>query len=410
MAAVSKEINIIVARVRRVWGDKAIERSDGGNDWLYRITAPDGHRVQLHSSPSDSNWERVVMRQLNQHGFSKDEVEYLKREEKERQDKLEAARQKAADDLEKAQKRALTVAKAAGPYGPQVASVPWIFTAHDLPETRHCLITPELARKIVDELNTRNRPLRDGKVEFWRLLMRNGHWRYTHQGVAFDLTGALQDGQHRLEAAAREGFTLDINVSVGMPVENFTAVDTGAPRSGSDTLAVEGRSNASILAAATKLIFVYDRYGVEMRTGIRARMPNDSLAEAASKYGKRLDDAVAWAKTIRSKKGAPKMSSNALAAGIFLISRRLNKTDPRVEEFLRGFRDGSELASGDARNALRTFMFNMTNTRTRRVSVEDQLGIFIKAWNLWVNGRGTNNLAFRRDEIMPRVFLPPKDE
>lgn len=409
MAAASKELLALVGRVRRIGWDVEQAPAGGATKWLYMVTAPDGFHIQLHSTPSDTNWEKSVLRKLNDHGFAEAEKAWLENDETQRLAKIEADRAKNERALAEAQKRAASVSKAAGPYGPQVASIDWIFTRHELPETKRCLITPELARKILDELNTSNRPLRESKVTYWQTIMKSGRWLYTHQGLAFSTTGALQDGQHRLEAAHREGFTLDINISVGMPDENFAVVDTGTIRSGADTLAVEGKDNVNILAAATKLVMVYDVYGVESRFGISRRQPNEAILAAATKYGKRLDEAVLLAKEINHYKSGPHMSPNALAAGIYLISRRLAKSNELVAEFLRGYKEGTDLPTGDSRIALRTFMFNMKDSRHRKVPVVDQLGVFIKAWNAWVTNRGVTTISFRKDELMPKVILPPRD-
>src|SRR5258706_6744243 len=248
----------IAGRARRLgW---PVVQSDGGSDWLYRITCPDGFRVQLHSSPSDRNWIKAVMKQLNDHGFEEAEEAWKIKDEENRQAILAEDRRKNAAALQAAQTRASAMSRAAGPYGPQVATVDWIFTKHEVPETRRVLVTPELAAKILEELNTNNRPLRSTRVTYWTTLIAKGHWRYTHQGIAFDTRGALQDGQHRLAAAVQEGHTLDINVSVGMPVDNFAFVDTGTTRSGGDTLAVAGKDNSNTLAAATKLLAIFNKH------------------------------------------------------------------------------------------------------------------------------------------------------
>ena len=38
--------------------------------------------------------------------------------------------------------------------------------------------------------------------------MKAGHWRLTHQGIAFDPAGVLIDGQHRLWAIVESDTTL----------------------------------------------------------------------------------------------------------------------------------------------------------------------------------------------------------
>lgn len=387
------------------------EEGNGRQDWRFRIISPDGTYVQLHSTPSDVNWLKTVMRKLDKLGFSRDEEKYeaeRKMRIAEEDEKRRVANEKA---LAEAQKRALAVARAAGPFGPQVARLDWIFSEHPLPETKRVLIVPELAAKILAELNTANRPLRNSRVQYWAKLMRQNRWHYTHQGVAFDTVGRLQDGQHRLAAAVQEGFTLDVNVSVGMPVENFGVVDVGGTRTGADTMAIKGTPYTTTTAGAVRHIAVFELYGAEMRVGLKNRMPNDLISEKQEEYGEFLNYAVAKANEIYHGKGSPKMATVALATGIYLIGSRLPKDDPRLAEFLRGYAEGTNLPAGDIRIVLRDFMFGLKHDyRKRGLPTVDQLAIFVKAWNLWIQGKSLTVLGWRKDELFPRPFLPPRDE
>jgi hypothetical protein len=60
-------------------------------------------------------------------------------------------------------------------------------------------VTPKKAAEYLAR-NTANRPLAKRTVREFAQAMRRGEWLVTHQGIAFDTTGALVDGQHRLAA------------------------------------------------------------------------------------------------------------------------------------------------------------------------------------------------------------------
>jgi len=145
-----------------------------------------------------------------------------------------------------------------------------------------------------------------------------------------------------------------------------------------------------------------------MRLGVRKRLANDELDECVKKYGEELEEYVLRARRISSRRNGPKMSPNALAAGIYLIARNLPRGDERVEEFIRGYEEGTNLPSGDSRVALRSFMTNLRDSN-RKVSVEDQLGVFLKVWAAWINKRQISFLSFRKDELYPTVFVPRKN-
>ena len=414
---VSKRNLEIVKRVERLGWD--VETGNGRSDWKFRIVCPDGYRVQLHTTPSDVNWERAVMKDLNDHGLAEAEQEHLLTTERDRRDKIKRDAERNAKALVEAQERANNLeilARAAGSVAPQVARPDWILAPHAFPETRRVLITPDLAGVMLDSFNPENRPMRASRVDFWRKMMRTDRFTFTHQGGASNVNGNVQDGQHRLCAAALEGFTLDMLWTVGMPVENFGKVDTGAGRTAGDTFATLQRDKPIILGAALRLCYLYDRYGPEMRViaAARGKLSNDDLIEydksLREKYRDLLDKSVNEAVRINSTPNAPHMSPHALSAGIFLISRRLPDGDERVREFLRGYVEGTNLLNGDIRLVLARAVFNMRIDRNRKVPVQDQLGYLLKAWNFWCTNQTRSNLTFRKDEMMPTVFLPPRPD
>lgn len=102
--------------------------------------------------------------------------------------------------------------------------------------------------------NTDNRPLRRAKVNAFHDAYRCGELRLTHQGVAFDVNGVLKDGQHRLTFISElpDGVTVPMNVTTGMEVDTFGAIDRGAVRTASDEMRI-GNSLSAIAALLAKV-------------------------------------------------------------------------------------------------------------------------------------------------------------
>ena len=63
-------------------------------------------------------------------------------------------------------------------------------------------ITAEIAKRWLEK-NTNNRNVSDARVQTYAADMAAGKWLFHHQGIAFDESGALADGQHRLLAVVR---------------------------------------------------------------------------------------------------------------------------------------------------------------------------------------------------------------
>ncbi len=96
-------------------------------------------------------------------------------------------------------------------------------------------ITPRIASSYL-ELNHSNRPLRQAHIKSLAFDMINGDWQLTHQGIAFDTTGRLIDGQHRLHAIIEAGVPIQILVTRGCSASSFSIIDRGANRRPSDIL------------------------------------------------------------------------------------------------------------------------------------------------------------------------------
>ena len=111
-------------------------------------------------------------------------------------------------------------------------------------------ITAEVAKHILANFNDKNRRMNPGKVRKFLRAMKNGQWRITNQGIAFDEKGNLIDGQHRLKALLEYGeeknpddlsqTSLEMLVVRGLPAETQHVIDKGTNRSLKDTATIAG--------------------------------------------------------------------------------------------------------------------------------------------------------------------------
>ncbi|HSW45686.1 MAG TPA: ParB/RepB/Spo0J family partition protein [Phycisphaerae bacterium] len=70
--------------------------------------------------------------------------------------------------------------------------------------------------------------------------------REAPQGIAFDVNGVLQDGQHRLWAIALSGCTVPMNVTVNTPVDCIEYVGGGKRRMDSERMSLSGRFDGGV--------------------------------------------------------------------------------------------------------------------------------------------------------------------
>lgn len=112
-------------------------------------------------------------------------------------------------------------------------------------------VTPEIA-KVWLQTNTNNRPLRMRWVNEIANAIRRGEFQLTHQGIAFDISGVLLDGQHRLAAIAEAGIAVDLMVTWGAPPQTFQVLDIGQKR----TVSFVTQTHAYVVSVARVLLAI----------------------------------------------------------------------------------------------------------------------------------------------------------
>lgn len=141
---------------------------------------------------------------------------------------------------------------------------------------RKVLLTPELARELLDrpfeaitsdgrELHQRVR-VRDNVDKFVKLIRRK-HFRLTHQGLAIGENGSLYDGQHRCLAVIDTNTPVEVWVNYNVHPDTIEAMDGGRQRRASTKLAMEGFEHALELGSAARLLFFYLDYETAMSMG-----------------------------------------------------------------------------------------------------------------------------------------------
>lgn len=363
--------------------------------------------VQVHLTPSDVNAEKTIMRELDRHGFTDAEAEWVRQDEASRRTKLAFIAAENQRIMDKAQQHADAVARAAGE-----TRVNWdlILQPYPVPKTfERVNITPELAEELL-KLNTKNRPKREKEIQFWASLINAGEWRYTHQGVAVDVNGALQDGQHRLSGIVRAGVPVQMQISIGMPVENYAAIDNGLKRTFGDVVAGRGFGNHNRVGTAARLVILYNDYprrpwsakvpGAEVDTFIM--QPFDPI----DSDDKRLNGDLLHLASNQAQLmwRSCRINASAATAGTFKLYEHLGEDHPKVVEFTEGLKDGANMPTDDARFVLRRYCL-VPGKKNNRVA-HAHLALFIKAWNKFIIGARVGSLSIRSNEDMPDFQVP----
>jgi hypothetical protein len=115
------------------------------------------------------------------------------------------------------------------------------------------LISPKIATDWLRR-NVSNRSQRPGTVKRYAITMANGKWMLTPEGICFDVSGRLLNGQHRLAAIVQSGVEVEAVVFRGVNSDVFCAFDRGLNRSHADALSIDRRlAEVARLAASVCL-------------------------------------------------------------------------------------------------------------------------------------------------------------
>jgi hypothetical protein len=259
------------------------------------------------------------------------------------------------------------------------------------------LITPPVARAIL-EANTRNRPLRPGRVTQLASAIKRGEWKLNGETLKLAVDGTLIDGQHRLSAVLEAEAPIETLVMRDLPIEAQDTVDTGRKRRLADILKIEGYSDSHALAAGINMLHRF-------RSGLRidysqSGAPSALQAIELIQREPEIVKSVAVARTVAKQVPGP--------IGVFIALHCVFfKVDPGpTEEFYLRLKDGADLPKGDPLLHLRNQLMRPRKDRGYAQAPATVMGMTIKAFNLRRAGRRVELLTFRKNEQLPTVDPP----
>lgn len=118
-------------------------------------------------------------------------------------------------------------------------------TLSQVPHVLRMKITPAVAKMILEQRNIQNRKIDRRRVAKYVSDMLKGEWHIHGNGIQFNRSGQLIDGQHRLQAIIESGLSIDFMVTFGVHESAVVAIDEGRPRSNLDVARILGFDDVS---------------------------------------------------------------------------------------------------------------------------------------------------------------------
>lgn len=242
--------------------------------------------------------------------------------------------------------------------------------------------------------NTHNRPIHQRQVDALAEEIRRGNWQLSPDALAFDVTGTLINGQHRLWAVVEVGSAVLFQVMTGLAQETFTIVDCGRPRTGADALAIEGNTKDARLAAA---IVRHELAYLAGETWVKVT-PRE-IAETARKMPN-LGVATA---TVRScSRGFARLCAPSAIAWVYMHA--LDQDSDAASAWLDGFASGANLDEDDPRHALRGRFLAREGKGTGTPRKMEQIHLAWLSWSKFHAGEKVSKLKIAHGLLGPALW------
>lgn len=259
--------------------------------------------------------------------------------------------------------------------------------------------TPMDVAKAYIKAHRKNRTVSRAVYEEYAAVMRRGEWALTGQGVSFDETGALQDGQHRLLAIIFADVEVDVLVTRGFASESFSKYDAGRGRNLAQILGIDldANSGRGLKALSSIATMMYRCFTDRPNVGYASRVTNEEGREFVS-LNRDLTNYVEAAMEAQKRTN---MTTSAAGVAFYLTERSAlyaDVTDAEWAEWYDGFINHNNLAAGDVRHLL--------HTRLRAIETEEKqnarpyigLAYYLKALDAHFNNRSMRVLKLGPEE------------
>ncbi len=253
------------------------------------------------------------------------------------------------------------------------------------------LITPKLAKDLLENNASPNRNISKAKVDAWAASMRRGEFVDSSETIKIDQYGRLMDGQHRLTACVQSGISFYATVSYGVPYEiAVNTIDIGHRRTPGAILQINGFKNPQDLASAVKwMLAMEDKSLIPSRWGTKS-VSAPLLVSTASEHPE-LQAIVRW--LIKLRMGGITQATGAFAA----LCYRFKKVDAKsAKNFFERLADGSSLERGHPILVLRDRLMRERAQKLHGgLPLWQKIKLAIYAWNAYREGRTVTKFLLR---------------
>lgn len=263
-------------------------------------------------------------------------------------------------------------------------------------EFRVLNVGPDLAAAWLEK-NDNNRNEAKGNAAKISRSMELGDFKFLGDPVRFDTEGQLLDGQHRLKGIVDNGIEIPLLVIRGFHAAAQLYMDQGKTRQAGDQVKLAGvtAQSGNNWASIARLVIRWDAGDV---LGNLLVPGTAEIVAFCEEHKDQMARAVAAANSQYRRVGARKPVAGATFYFAELIDAQL------AHRFFRQLATGEDIRTGDPVFALRDTLLKRKGTGGNKLSSNEELSLFVRAWNATRDGITLQRLQLPREGLKAYNF------
>jgi len=259
-----------------------------------------------------------------------------------------------------------------------------------------------------------NRKHSDALVNKYCFEMLAGRWGFSHQGFAVlgyleDGTADFRDGGQRARAVRqactvgatlgdktyppRPDFKIEVMFTEGLDETSWLVMDIGKSRRPGDFLSSEGEVNTNVLSSTISLCWMYENGGTGKPYAHKHWSTSFLTPLMRQEY---LDANPGLREAIYEGARLGLVMTVAAACAANFLALKSGADKKLVQDFMDSMAEGTgaNWVKGNPALTLREMMLNARRGK-RRLTRQEQLALFIKAFNAYGKGHEIYGLSYR---------------
>lgn len=255
-------------------------------------------------------------------------------------------------------------------------------------------LTPALAVKLL-QANTHNRSVSRPRVRQYAADMRKGQWAFNGEAIKVDVDGQILDGQHRLLAVLDADCDIVTLLITGLPARAQETMDQGRARTLGDVLKLRGEADYFNLAAAVRMVCIYERDGLPFKDAFRDA-PTVHECIRTLERNPSIRDSVKLATHLRRSSLVP----ISTVAGFHYLFASVDEAS--ANDFMTKLLRGENLTARDAVFVLRDRL--LLDLREKLLTPKTKLAFIVRTWNAYMQGERIQRLLWNPGGASPDKF------